>query len=402
MAGRRWGISSPVFYSAVLVCGLAGLYYGVELVGPKIVRWVEQWKLSRGMRSADPRSRLGAVAAMEGGDPDITNSLLVGATGDTDVTVRVAACRLLASRAKSPQTLLISVLSRAAEDASDSVRIDTAKILGRIVARGTVNAQMEHDHVDALAAEAGSQATAILCRLLKDPLIEVRTAAAEAIGEGGPGPPPAELIAAAGDADREVQLAVAKSLLRRNGPDDRTAARILCALIADPGPIADRFQILRLVQGTSKETQERAVQALAGLLSHVDVAVLPDVIACLGESGQSARSALPVLEKLLDDPEPSTRASASMAILSINEKPTPRVLAVLVEMLADKNMPQDWRMDAFGRIKEANPDALARATPALIRQLGDKSPDVRYAAIELLRVIVEDKPAELPKEAAGK
>ena len=62
MAGRRWGISSPVFYSVLLVCGLAGLYYGVELVGPRIVRWVEQWRLSRGMRSADPRSRLGAVA----------------------------------------------------------------------------------------------------------------------------------------------------------------------------------------------------------------------------------------------------------------------------------------------------------------------------------------------------
>ena len=247
-----------------------------------------------------------------------------------------------------------------------------------------MKAQMVQDQHDARAAEAGAQATAILCRLLKDPQGEVRIAAAEAIGEGGPEPPPAELIAAADDKDREVRLAVAKSLLRRNGPEDGTAARLLCSLIADPAPIADRFQILRMVQGTSKETQDRAIQALAGLLSHVDAAVLPDVIACLGESGQCARVALPVLEKLLDDPEPSTRASATMAILTINEKPTPRVLAVLVEMLADKNMPQDWRMDAFGRIKEANPDALARATPALIRQLGDKSPDVRRAAIELL------------------
>ena len=80
----------------------------------------------------------------------------------------------------------------------------------------------------------------------------------------------------------------------------------------------------------------------------------------------------------------------------------PESSSVLVEMIASKELSQDWRMDAMGRIREANPKALAKATPALIRQLGDKSPDVRRAAAELLMAIIEDTPAEMPAAAGEK
>ena len=106
-----------------------------------------------------------------------------------------------------------------------------------------------------------------------------------------------------------------------------------------------------MVQRATTETQDRAIKSLAGLLPHVDPAILPDVIACLGESGSQARAALPVLEKLLDAPEPGTRASAALAMLAIDEKPTPRILAALLDMVASKDLPQDWRMDALGRIR---------------------------------------------------
>ena len=85
-----------------------------------------------------------------------------------------------------------------------------------------------------------------------------------------------------------------------------------------------------------------------------------------------------------------------MAILAIEEKPTPRILAVLVDMITSKDLPEDQRLDAVGRIREANPQSLSRATPALIRQLGDKSANVRRAAAELLMAIMEDTPAEMP------
>ena len=75
---------------------------------------------------------------------------------------------------------------------------------------------------------------AVLCRLLKDPDSEVRAAAAEGLGEGAGAAAPRELIAAAADPDRNVRLAVAKAMLRRNGPDDPTASGLFCALVADP------------------------------------------------------------------------------------------------------------------------------------------------------------------------
>ncbi|MGC8639952.1 MAG: HEAT repeat domain-containing protein, partial [Isosphaeraceae bacterium] len=196
-----------------------------------------------------------------------------------------------------------------------------AQVLGLIVAGSKVREDQGQASRHSQAADMRAEATALLVRLLKDRKSEARAAAAEALGECGPGPAPAELVAAADDADRGVRLAVVRSLQRRNGPDDPTVARLLCELIADPGPIADRFQVMKMVQATTWETQDRAMRSLAGLVPHADPAVLPDVIACLGESGPPARSALPVLDKLLDAPEPSTRASAALALLAIDAKP---------------------------------------------------------------------------------
>ena len=113
------------------------------------------------------------------------------------------------------------------------------------------------------------------------------------------------------------------------------------------------------------------------------------------------RFALPTLDKLLDDPEPGTR-HAALAILAIDEKPTPRVIAALLKMIASKDLPQDWRADAVERIRESSPKNLAQATPALIRQLGDQNTDVRRTAAELLMAIIEDTLAEMPVPASGK
>ena len=282
--------------------------------------------------------------------------------------------------------------------------------------------------------ELGTESLAVLCHLLKDQSSDVRIQTARSLTVAGPDEASTSaLIAAAGDSDRGVRLAIAEALLQLNGPDDRTAAKALCGLVADPGPVADRFQILKVLQRASEATQDQAMEALAGLLSHADPAVLPDLVACLGESGPRARAALPALEKLLDDHEPSTRAAAVMAIQAIDGagtampgagmsamigigtpgagaatginatgKPSARVLAVLLEMIAERNLPQDWRSYAFGQIHELNPKALSKATPSLILQLGDPSTDVRHAALELLQMVIEDTPAEMPGPAEGK
>ena len=150
------------------------------------------------------------------------------------------------------------------------------------------------------------------------------------------------------------------------------------------------------------------------------------MLACLGEAGPQAHVALPALEKLLDDPEPGTRATVVRAILQIednlsppaaggmaawgvgranpqrDDKLSPRLTAVMLEMIADKKLAQEWRMEIMGKIKEIAPTALAKATPGLIRQLGDSNADVRRAALDLLQIIIEDTPAELPGHEAAR
>ena len=126
--------------------------------------------------------------------------------------------------------------------------------------------------------------------------------------------------------------------------------------------------------------------AMTALLSHDDPAVQPDVLACLGEAGSRAHVVLPVLEKLLDDPEPSTRASAVRAILRIEDKKAPASPRSCSKWSPTSHWPQEWRMEILGRIKETAPATLARATPGLIRQLGDSSANVRREALELLSI----------------
>ena len=74
-------------------------------------------------------------------------------------------------------------------------------------------------------------------------------------------------------------------------------------------------------------------------------------------------------------------------------------MAVTLEMIADKSLTQEWRMDILGRIKETAPTTLAKAAPGMIRQLGDSNSDVRRAALDLLSIIIEDTRAEMPNQA---
>jgi HEAT repeat protein len=143
--------------------------------------------------------------------------------------------------------------------------------------------------------------------------------------------------------------------------------------------------------------QEKALTALAGLLSPGDPLVLAELIECLTAAGPKARaSLLPALEKLLYAEDPGTRAAAAKAITTMEERESPRVMAVMADLITEKILPQDLRLEALGRVHERNPAALAKVTPALIRQLGDPSADVRRAALELLSQIIEDTPARLP------
>jgi hypothetical protein len=290
--------------------------------------------------------------------------------------------------------------------------------------------------------------------MLKDPSSRIRAEAAGALGEFGPDPAlVADLTAAAGDDDRAVRLAAARALIKINGSDDPTAARTLVALVASPDAVPDRLQVLQAVRTMSEAVQDRTVAALVGLLSHGDPDIVPDVIACLPEAGARARAALPALEALLNDPEPGLRAGAGMAIVAIEGREhgqalldgasggmsmgggagmgmsmammsrsagmgmsggagtaspasagpvNPRVVSVLVRIVADAGVQEDMRANAIGMVMGIDPAALAKVTPDLVRQLAVRDPNVRRTAVNLLSMIIDVAPVELPAASGPK
>ncbi len=399
MSRPRRKVFGPFFYAALLACGLVAIYWGVELAWPRVETWLEQRTILKALRSPEVQTRRGVVLGLGYKSPEFARACLVEALGDPSVDVRLAACHSLAQHGYEPQTL-IPVLAAAANDERIETRVETARILSRIMALAASKLHSAAEGLADTAVRARRDSASILYRLLKDRVPEVRAAAADSLGDGGLDPSAAaELTAAAGDPDRGVRLEIARALLRINGKGDRTAADILTSLVADKQPVADRSLAMDVLLQAGEPTQNRAVLALVELLSHADPEVQPDLLACLGEAGPQAHVALPALEKLLDDPEPGTRAAAVRAILQIEDTKSPRLTAVMLEMIADKTLAEEGRMDILGRIKDTAPKALAKVTPVLIRQLGDGSSDVRRAALDLLSVIIEDTPAEMPGQA---
>ena len=402
MTRPRKRILGPFFYSALLAWGLVAIYGVVEVARPKVEMWLHQRAILQALRSSDTATRQGVVLKLEQESPAFARAYLVEALGDPSIDVQVAACRSLANHGYEPQTL-IPVLAVTAADEKIESRLETARILSRIKALAASKVHSSADSQARAAVQVRSDSNAILYRLLKDRVPEVRAAAAGSLGKDGlDSSVAAELIAAAGDADRGVRLEIAQSLLRINGPGDRTAAGILTGLVADREPVADRSLAMKALLQASDETRNRAILALVELLSHTDPLVQPDVLECLGEAGPHARVALPALEKLLDDHEPGTRAAAARAILGMEESQNPRLTAVMIEMIADKTLAAEWRMDMLSRIKESAPTALGKASQELIRQLGDSNVNVRGSALELLSFIIQETRAEMPNQVQAR
>ncbi len=399
MSAQRKRLFGPITYSAMLAGALACLYSGVEIAGPRVEEWIEQRRILSALRSPNINIRLQTVASLAKQGPLSASAYLLEAVNDPNFDVSIAACGLLADWGASPQPL-IPVLSAAANDQKQEIRVETARILGRILAHAASGIRSSADIPKSAATQSISQGLTIVYRLLKDPAEDVRAAAAASLGESRLDAAVAgELIAAASDKDRGVRLQIARSLLRINGPADPTAARLLIPLVADPEPIGDRSQAFEVLKQASEETRNQGMAAMAALLSRDEPEIQPDVLNCLGEAGPQAQVVLPILEKLLNDPDFGTRAAAVNAILMIHPTDDPRLTKVMLDMIADKSLPQEYRTEMLAKISEKVPNTLAKLTPSLIRQLGDKDARIRRSALDLLSQIIEEHPAEMPDQS---
>jgi HEAT repeat protein len=409
---RRKRLFGPLVQTTLLAGALVALYSGVELAGTKLSRWLQERKLIAGLQDTAPRNRRIVLEAMGKEDPGFAQPYLLEALKDPSPEVRLAAVPILANRGED-LAALIPVAAAATTDADDAVRQQAVKVLQILAARMRRGPFMVPSSAGADASTDLQHRSAIfsaLRPLLADPSSEVRSGVVDALVQLGSDPEAVEaLVASAADKDLGVRLTVARALLRIKGPDDPTAGRILVDVLADPEPIPERSQALQIIEGAGEGTRQKGVQAIAGLISGGDPLVVPDAIFCLSNS--RLEGARPLLEKLLDDHDPSTRAAAAIGLLSIQDsnlasgmagmlppqgKLEPRLVAVLTEMIADKTLSQEWRMNALQRVHEVAPAMLSKATPGLLRQLGDAKLDVRHYALELLQAIIEDTRVEVP------
>ena len=209
MSRPRRKMFGPFFYAALLAWALVAIYGGVEVARPRVETWLKQRAILKALRSPDIPTRRGVALNLEHESPAFARAYLLEALGDPSIDVRLAACRSLAHHGYEPQTL-IPVLSAAAADEKIEARVETARILSRIMALAAFQVRSSADGLADTAVQARSDSHSLLYRLLKDPVPEVRAAAADSLGEGGlDSSVAAQLIAAAGDSDRGVRLAIA-------------------------------------------------------------------------------------------------------------------------------------------------------------------------------------------------
>jgi len=232
MSRRRKRMFGPLMFAALLAWGLVAIYSGVEFATPRVENWLEQRRILKALRSPDIKTRQQAVLSLEQQSPEFTRAYLLEPANDPSVDVSIAACRLLANQGADPKSL-IPALS-AADDDQIEVRVETARILGRILARAASEIRSSADSLKSPAVQLRSKCVSILYRLLKDRIGDVRAAAADLLGDGGLDPSvAAELIAAAGDSDRGVRLEIARTLPRINFDVRRAALDLLSIIIED-------------------------------------------------------------------------------------------------------------------------------------------------------------------------
>jgi HEAT repeat protein len=420
-----------LFYSTLLAGLLAAVYAAYLHVEPMLERIADRRQVAplvEMLRAAEPAARESAANLLVMRGRGISLPILRDAARDPRGEVRALACQFLVKGGGDPSET-VPVLIVAAGDEREDVRIEAARGLGRVPPYRTILGGTRSTS-GGLTPALRDDALRAVRRLLKDRSSPVRAEAAGALAGFGPDRSrSADLTAAVDDDDRAVRLAAARALVKVNGPDDPAAARTLIAMAASPDAVPDRPEVLRELKTMGEAAQDRAVAALAGLLSRGDPDILPDVLACLPEAGPRAKAAVPVLEALLDHTDPGIRAAAGMAIVAI-ESPedlqappdgtsgmgmsagmaspapgghaNPRTVAVLARIVADAAIPREMRENALGMVRVADAPALAKASSDLVRQLADPDPNVRRTALDLLSRIIEVAPADLPAASASK
>jgi HEAT repeat protein len=283
-------------------------------------------------------------------------------------------------------------LENALRDADAGVKQNAAWALGR------------------LGPNAGPETVASLCKVLEDPDAAVRRDAAGALGEIGR-PTAASAIGVLADccrrdADANVRKAAIEALVNICGPDDRTAASALRALLNHADLEVARGAALAMGNIGGPQAAP-AVAVLKGALRGEDPAFRPLAAAALANIGPDAAPAVPELSAALTDPEPAVRRNVALALGRIGpeakgaidalartlrpEEPDAEVRRFAAEALAHIGKTTDPNVH-----REIERLLIAKALPSLLAALrNDKESSVRQWTVQALFHIQDPEKANI-------
>jgi HEAT repeat protein len=291
---------------------------------------------SRGARSAE---RL--VSALEDGDPGVRTAAAraLGARGVGEALAplvhrltrasrdeieaeeeRGAVADALIAVARSGATLLAeratALLVQALEGAAEPARVAIARVIGCIgrsadtavvaLLAKDASPQVRRAAVDALVRLDPGVSVEPLHLAIADESVEVRIAAAAALGESAREEVFADLLRLAQDPDPRVRATAVRALGQRAAgsasPERREqAARILSAACADEVPVA-------LAAVEAAHATGEFLEPVAGLLRSSESDLVREAVRCLG--AHATREALEAVIPLAAHPEWSVRAEA--------------------------------------------------------------------------------------------
>ncbi|MEN6449155.1 MAG: HEAT repeat domain-containing protein [Thermoguttaceae bacterium] len=240
---------------------------------------------------------------------------------------------------------------------------------------------------------------------------DYRTAAANALGELGSAGVPA-LTELLGDKDAGVRQAAVESL-GKIGPEAKTAIPTLVNLLRDGhsglpdsaskslakiGPAA----IPALKDFLSDSSKDKWVRRrAASTLGQIGAATVPalrelsndksvefrcavvDALEQASSTGAGAKAAVPVLARLLTDPDLNVRNTAARAVSRIGPKAEPAIPALVTLLRHRDTYPMVFGDEAAVALGKIGPAAI----PAIMELLKDKDVQCRWAAVSALKEV---------------
>lgn len=278
------------------------------------------------------------------------------ASNDPEPAVRLAALIALEEDGADPQRLA-TILQRRSSDESAEVRAVAVRLLAK-------------------AKDGNRQAFALILQALDDPDPGVQVAAVAALKPFGPEAEAAvpRLQALAASPDSTAKLAILQAFASI-GPGASEALPFVQAALADANPQIRGAAISALV--AIEPEGESLTQVLAEMLADQDPAVRHPAIDGLGQRGEGARSAAPLLFKLLDEEEDRSEALEALRRIGATDpdlyiialdNPEPRVRLFACEALgrlgkaAEKAIPrlEQAKQDRYDFVRRRAEDAIER------------------------------------------